>query len=146
MSTVESRSDNRIATLGVLSNANDGARVALWADPTTHRLLADVSISSLTVTDIEDGTGDSVMDAANDALRVNVVAGASNTQYAVDAALGSTPTGTLAIAIRDDALSALTPVEGDAVGLRVDANGALWTHDDALDAALAGSERSEEHT
>ena len=48
------------------------------------------------------------------------------TQYAVDAALGATPTGTLAIAIRDDALSALTPVEGDAIGLRVDANGALW--------------------
>lgn len=49
------------------------------------------------------------------------------TQYAVDAALGSTPTGTLAVAIRDDALSTLTPVEGDAIGLRVDANGALWT-------------------
>lgn len=48
------------------------------------------------------------------------------TQYAVDAALGATPTGTLAVAIRDDALSALTPVEGDAIGLRVDANGALW--------------------
>lgn len=29
-------------------------------------------------------------------------------------------------AIRDDALSALTPVEGDAVNLRTDANGALW--------------------
>jgi hypothetical protein len=49
------------------------------------------------------------------------------TQYAVDAALGSTPTGTLAVAIRDDSLSTLTPVEGDAIGLRVDANGALWT-------------------
>jgi len=48
------------------------------------------------------------------------------TQYAVDAALGATPTGTLAVAIRDDALAALTPVEGDAIGLRVDANGALW--------------------
>ena len=48
------------------------------------------------------------------------------TQYAVDAALGATPTGTLSVAIRDDALSALTPVEGDAIGLRVDANGALW--------------------
>jgi len=48
------------------------------------------------------------------------------TQYAVDAALGATPTGTLSIGIRDDALSALTPAEGDAVGLRVDATGALW--------------------
>src|SRR3990167_6031111 len=65
---------------------------------------------------------------------------AGGTQYAVDTALGATPTGTLAIAIRDDALGALTPVEGDAIGLRVDANGALWTHDDALDVALSGSE------
>ena len=48
------------------------------------------------------------------------------TQYAVDTALGSTPTGTLGVAIRDDALSALTPIEGDAIGFRVDANGALW--------------------
>jgi len=48
------------------------------------------------------------------------------TQYAVDAALGATPTGTLALTKRDDALSALTPAEGDAVELRVDANGALW--------------------
>lgn len=48
------------------------------------------------------------------------------TQYSVDTALGATPTGTLAVAIRDDTLSSLTPVEGDAIGLRVDANGALW--------------------
>ena len=44
------------------------------------------------------------------------------------------------MAIRDDALSTLTPIEGDYVPLRIDANGALWTHDDALDAALSGSE------
>lgn len=48
------------------------------------------------------------------------------TQYAVDTALGATPTGTLALAIRDDTLSALTPVEGDAIGLRVDGQGSLW--------------------
>ena len=59
-------------------------------------------------------------------LQVDVLTGAGGTQYAVDAALGATPTGTLAVAIRDDALAALTPVEGDAIGLRVDANGALW--------------------
>ena len=75
---------------------------------------------------------------ANGAIAVTGASG--GTQYAVDAALGAAPTGTLAIAKRDDALSALTPIEGDAIELRVDANGALWTHDDALDAALAGSE------
>lgn len=50
-------------------------------------------------------------------------------QYLVDDALGATPTGTVVLAIRDDALSSLTPVEGDAIGLRVDAFGALWKRD-----------------
>jgi hypothetical protein len=57
---------------------------------------------------------------------LRVAGGGGGTEYAVDDALGATPTGKLALAIRDDALSALTPVEGDAIGLRVDANGALW--------------------
>jgi len=43
-------------------------------------------------------------------------------------------------AVRDDALGGVTPAAGDAMYLLADANGALWTHDDALDAALAGSE------
>lgn len=60
----------------------------------------------------------------NGALRVS--GGGGGTQYNVDGALGSTPTGNVLLAKRDDALSALTPVEGDAIELRVDANGALW--------------------
>ena len=60
-------------------------------------------------------------------LQVDVLTGGGGgTQYTVDDPLGATPTGTLAVAIRDDTLSSLTPVEGDAIGLRVDANGALW--------------------
>lgn len=66
--------------------------------------------------------------------------GATNLGKAIDTATGATDTGVLALATRDDALSALTPVETDNVQLRVDANGALWTHDDVLEAALAGSE------
>lgn len=66
--------------------------------------------------------------------------GATNLGKAIDTATGATDTGVLALATRDDALGALTPIEGDNVQLRTDANGALWTHDDALDAALSGSE------
>lgn len=66
--------------------------------------------------------------------------GATSLGKAVDAVAGATDTGVAALAVRDDALGALTPVEGDYVTLRTDANGALWTHDDALDAALSGSE------
>jgi hypothetical protein len=52
--------------------------------------------------------------------------GATNLGKAIDTATGGTDTGVLALATRDDALSALTPVEGDNVQLRTDANGALW--------------------
>lgn len=57
---------------------------------------------------------------------LHVTGAGGGTQFAVDSALGATPTGTLAIAKRDDVLSALTPIEGDAVELRVDSEGALW--------------------
>lgn len=52
--------------------------------------------------------------------------GATNLGKAIDTATGATDTGVLVLATRDDALSALTPLEGDNVQLRVDANGALW--------------------
>lgn len=44
----------------------------------------------------------------------------------VDGAAGSTPTGVAALAVRDDSLSTLTPVEGDFVELRTSSTGALW--------------------
>jgi hypothetical protein len=44
----------------------------------------------------------------------------------VDTAAGGTDAGMPMLVVRDDALAALTPVEGDYVPLRVDANGALW--------------------
>ena len=75
-----------------------------------------------------------------DVLSVIPGTGATNLGKAIDTAVGATDTGVLILARRDDALGALTPLESDAVELRTDANGALWTHDDALDAALAGSE------
>jgi len=44
----------------------------------------------------------------------------------VDDAAGATDAGVAALVVRDDALSTLTPAEGDYAPLRVDANGALW--------------------
>jgi hypothetical protein len=58
---------------------------------------------------------------------LRVSGGGGGTQYAVDVALGATPTGSLAVYKRDDALSTLTPIEGDAIDGRVDAFGAIWT-------------------
>ena len=66
--------------------------------------------------------------------------GATNLGKAVDSAAGGTDTGVATLGVRDDALSALTPIEGDYVPLRVDANGAIWTiHSGAISAAQSGT-------
>uniref|UniRef100_A0A6M3K1B8 Uncharacterized protein n=1 Tax=viral metagenome TaxID=1070528 RepID=A0A6M3K1B8_9ZZZZ len=44
----------------------------------------------------------------------------------VDDAAGVVDVGVANLAVRDDALGGLTPIEGDYANLRVDANGALW--------------------
>lgn len=92
-----------------------------------------------------DGSATAIPAEATNGLDVDVtrvIPGTSATHLgkAIDSAAGATDTGVAALVVRDDALGALTPAEGDYVTLRVDANGALWTHDDALDAALGGSE------
>lgn len=48
------------------------------------------------------------------------------TQYAEDTAVGTGGTGTLQIGIRDEALSTLSAADGDAVGIRATAKGAMW--------------------
>lgn len=52
--------------------------------------------------------------------------GATNLGKARDGASGSTDTGVALLAVRDDALSALTPIEGDYDVLRITSSGALW--------------------
>jgi hypothetical protein len=52
--------------------------------------------------------------------------GATSLGKAIDSAAGATDTGIAPLAVRDDALSGLTPAEGDYVPLRVDGNGNLW--------------------
>jgi hypothetical protein len=93
--------------------------------------MRDDTLSSLTPIE-----GDYVQLRVNSEGALHVTGAGGGTQHVVDDALGSTPTGTLAIAIRDDSLSTLTPVEGDAVGLRTDATGALWVTPTAGDAEV----------
>lgn len=47
----------------------------------------------------------------------------------VDAVAGGTDAGVAILAVRDDALTTLTPADGDYIQLRVNANGALWVED-----------------
>ena len=74
-----------------------------------------------------------------DILSIIPGTGATNLGKAVDNAAGATDTGTLAIVVRDDALTTLTPVDNDYTQLRVNSVGRLWTST-TIDAALpAGS-------
>jgi hypothetical protein len=144
---------NMDTNLGTIAGAVTGSemQVDIVAElPAGTQNIGDVDVATIAAgtnyigkVRLTDGTNDSVLDASG-YLQVDIAADSvgigGGTQYAVDAGLGATPTGTLCIARRDDALGGLTPVEDDAVALRVDANGALWTHDDALDACIAGSE------
>jgi len=52
--------------------------------------------------------------------------GAAALHKVIDVAAGAADAGIAALVVRDDALSTLTPAEGDYAPLRVDANGALW--------------------
>ena len=63
-----------------------------------------------------------------DVLSVIPGTGATNLGKAVDDAAGATDTGVAPLAIRDDVLTTLTPVDGDYVNLRVDSTGALWVN------------------
>jgi hypothetical protein len=65
--------------------------------------------------------------------------GATNLGKATDAAAGANDVGVAPLAVRDDALSALTPAEGDYVPLRTDSTGRVWVSA-VIDTALpAGS-------
>lgn len=137
--------DNNIGNVDVVSQIPGTGATNLGKAVDAVAGATDTGVAALAIRDDTLGAltpveGDYVPLRVNSTGALHVTGGGGGTQYAVDDALGATPTGTVAIAIRDDALSALTPVEGDAIGLRVDANGALWTHDDALDAVLGGSE------
>lgn len=108
------RGTNALRSTATLSGGGGDGAIQDGASASIEATVFDLTSSNPVATQIVDANGDAITSFGG------------GTQYAVDAALGGTPTGTLAVAIRDDALSALTPVEGDAIGLRVDANGALW--------------------
>lgn len=71
-------------------------------------------------------------------LQVDVLSGASGgTAYTEDIATATPIVGTATVMERDDALSALTPVEGDWAALRCSAEGALWVQDFNSDGILS---------
>lgn len=64
-------------------------------------------------------------------LPIQIVSGSSaGTEYTEDAAKSGNAAGGTLMMIRDDALSAVTPAEGDWIPVRGTANGALWMQDE----------------
>ena len=85
--------------------------------------------------------------AANDGVDIgnvdvtSVVPGVAATSLgkAKDSALGATDTGVMALAVRDDTLTTLTPADGDYVPLRVGSTGKLHVTDANITACNTGA-------
>lgn len=114
------------------TNTDSGAVVGNGAAATAQRVtLANDSTGIVALTTSTASIGKLAANTGVDIGDVDVTSiipgtGATNLGKAIDTATGATDTGVLTLATRDDALSSLTPAEGDNVQLRVDANGALW--------------------
>lgn len=158
------RDQNSVTALLVKSSDDDAEIVALEADPITGRLKVDAAISSggssgaqyeddAAHTSGDTGTlslvvrsdaGGSLVDTDGDyaplqvdssgALRVT--GGGGGTEYNEDSATPATIAGGAVMMERDDALSNLTPIEGDWASLRCTAQGALWVEDSNSDTLL----------
>jgi hypothetical protein len=119
----------RADTDGTLAGAN-GDYAPLQVDANGY-LKVNISQMPTVNSVLRTPAGDSAMDETNDAVRVSIVAG--STEYTVNAAAPADPIGGTFVMERDDALSALSEIEGDWTNPRSNANGALWVaHDGAV--------------
>lgn len=82
--------------------------------------------------------GDYVPMSVNSSGELRVTSG--GTEYSEDVATPSTISGKATLIERDDVLTTVTPVEGDWIGLRGTAEGALWTQDFNSDAILTAAQ------
>lgn len=108
-------------------------------------VIRDDALTTLTPAD-----GDYVRMRVNSTGALHVTGGGGGTEYNEDDVSPNPIVGTATLMERDDALSALTPVEGDFAALRSTAEGALWTQDfnsdairtavELIDNAISGSE------
>ena len=76
-----------------------------------------------------DGTANDVESTTTNPLPVTTGTpgtAATDLAKAADSAAGGTDTGIAILAVRDDALTTLTPVDGDYVPMRTNSTGALW--------------------
>jgi hypothetical protein len=119
------------------------AEDAVHADGDTGVMSLAVRNDTLAALGSADGDYAPFQVDATGALYVNIASGAGGTEYSEDAATPATIVGTATMFERDDALTTLTPAEGDWASLRCSAEGALWIQDfnsDAIAASLVDIE------
>lgn len=84
---------------------------------------------------ISDNGGSITVDGTVAISSITPGTGGTNLGSAVDSAAGATDVGVAALAVRDDVLATLTPIDGDYTYLRVTSQGRLWVSA-AIDSAL----------
>jgi hypothetical protein len=126
---------NNIGDVDVLSVVPGTAATNLGKAEDAAHSSGDTGVMSLAVrldsaASLADTDGDYAPLQLDSAGALRVTGGGGGTEYVVDAAAPAAPTGSAGLMERDDALSALTEVEGDWTNMRANANGALWVKND----------------
>ena len=121
-----------IAGVGA-TNLGKARDSALGATDTGVMALAvrDDTLTTLTPAD-----GDYVPLRVSSTGQLHVTGAGGGTEYTEDVATANPQVGSAIMVERDDALTTVTPVEADWIGLRGTAEGALWTQDFNSDAML----------
>lgn len=121
-----------LTALQIIDNSifvDDAAFTLTSSSVTIAGAIRDDSLTTLTA--VED---DAVPLRVNSTGALHVTGGGGGTEYTEDVATANPIVGTATLIERDDALSAVTPIEGDWIGLRGSAEGALWVQDFNSDA------------
>jgi hypothetical protein len=126
---------NNIGDVDVLSVVPGTGATNLGKAEDAAHTSGDVGVMPLAVrldsaASFADTDGDYAPLQLDSAGALRVTGGGGGTEYVVDAAAPAAPTGSAGLMERDDALSALTEVEGDWTNMRANANGALWVKHD----------------
>jgi hypothetical protein len=127
--------NNNIGDVDVASVVPGTAATSLGKAEDAAHSSGDTGVMSLAVrldsaASFADTDGDYAPLQLDSAGALRVTGGGGGTEYVVDAAAPAAPTGSAGLMERDDALSALTEIEGDWTNMRANANGALWVKHD----------------
>ena len=104
--------------------------------PGTTNLVALSAETTKVIGTVNQGTSPWVTSLASTTITsVTPGTAATNLGKAVDSVAGATDTGVASLVVRDDALTTLTPIDGDYVNERANARGASWV---AIEDGLGG--------